>query len=150
MGGPTIPTIPTLSPGDDVQAFVDARIAEGADYIKIIYEHALPTIPTLSLSAANAETAVGALHHAGVPILAGTDAPAPGTAHGLSLHRELELLVLSGLTLLEALASATSEPARAFGFYDRGRIAEGRRADLLLVNGDPSIDITATRDIVGA
>jgi imidazolonepropionase-like amidohydrolase len=40
MGGPSIPT---LSPSDDVQAFVDARIAEGADYIKIIYEHAFPT-----------------------------------------------------------------------------------------------------------
>ena len=50
---------------------------------------------------------------------------------------------------LEALASATSEPARAFGFHDRGRIAEGLRADLLLVNGDPTVDITATRDIVG-
>src|SRR5688572_3119022 len=41
MGGPPIPT---LGPGDDVQAFVDARIAEGGDYIKIIYEHAFPTL----------------------------------------------------------------------------------------------------------
>ena len=97
----------------------------------------------------NAITAVAALHHAGVPILAGTDAPAPGTAHGLSLHRELELLVRSGLTPLDALTAATFGPARAFGFYDRGRIAEGLRADLILVNGDPTIDITATRNIVG-
>ena len=96
-----------------------------------------------------AHAAVGALRRAGVPILAGTDAPAPSLAHGLSLHHELELLVLSGLTPLEALASATSAPARAFGFHDRGRIAEGLRADLLLVNGDPTIDIRATRDIVG-
>jgi imidazolonepropionase-like amidohydrolase len=50
---------------------------------------------------------------------------------------------------VEALASATSEPARAFGFHDRGRMAKGMRADLLLVNGDPTVDITATRDIVG-
>jgi imidazolonepropionase-like amidohydrolase len=61
----------------------------------------------------------------------------------------LELLVLSGLTPLEALASATSEPARAFGFHDRGRIAVGTRADLVLINGDPTVNITATRDIVG-
>jgi len=101
------------------------------------------------LKLAHAQAAVGALRRAGVPILAGTDAPAPGLAHGLSLHRELELLVLSGLTPLAALASATSEPARAFGFHDRGRIAEGLRADLLLVNGDPTVDIRATRDIVG-
>jgi imidazolonepropionase-like amidohydrolase len=63
------------------------------------------------LKLTNAMTAVGALHRVGVHILAGTDAPAPGTAHGLSLHRELELFVRSGLSPLEALAAATSEPA---------------------------------------
>jgi imidazolonepropionase-like amidohydrolase len=254
MGGPPVPT---LSPGDDVQAFVDARIAEGGDYIKVVYEHKYPTlskqqledvvaaahrrnklvvvhvstqseardaieagadglahvfadsppdngfpefvaqhrafvVPTLSviemataapaqpwwqnvqqvtpyitasmrrslemkfppgfvpnMKLAHAQTAVGALYRVGVPILAGTDAPAPGLAHGLSLHRELELLVLSGLTPTAALKAATSEPARAFGFHDRGRIAAGLRADLLLVNGDPTVDIKSTRDIAG-
>jgi imidazolonepropionase-like amidohydrolase len=254
MGGPPIPT---LAPGDDVQAFVDARIAEGGDYLKVVYDHDYPTltkqqlqdvvaaghrrnrlvvvhvstqseardaiaagadglvhifadsapepglgelaaehhvfvVPTLSVieqaagapekpwwqdapnvgpyltasmrgslerrfppgfaakvKLAHAEAAVGALRRAGVPILAGTDAPAPGLAHGLSLHRELELLVRSGLTPLEALAAATSEPARVFGFRDRGRIAAGLRADVVLVDGDPSADITATRNIVG-
>jgi imidazolonepropionase-like amidohydrolase len=101
------------------------------------------------LKLANAVAAVSALRRGGVSILAGTDAPAPGLAHGLSLHHELELLVRSGLTPLEALAAATSESARAFGFHDRGRIAVGMRADLLLINGDPSVNITATRDIVG-
>jgi imidazolonepropionase-like amidohydrolase len=251
------PPIPTLRPTDDVQTFVDARIAEGADYVKVIYEHAFPTltraqlgdvvaavhrrnrlavvhatrqadaldaiasgadglvhifadaapapdlaplaarhgvfvVPTLSVfesvtgaseaswwqgvpqlaarvtpamrrsldarmprelgsgqSLAHAQAAVGALHRAGVPILAGTDAPAPGMAHGLSLHRELELLVRSGLTATDALAAATSVPARAFGFHDRGRIAPGLRADLLLVEGDPTADIRATRRIAG-
>lgn len=252
MGGPPVPT---LAAGDDVQAFVDAQIAEGADYIKIIYEHAFPTltqqqlqdvvaaahrrnklavvhvstqseardaivagadglvhifadsapasdfaqlaaqhgvfvVPTLSVLEAvttgskswwqghdvsrfitpsmkgslerkfppgfgaklkfeYAQAAVTALHRAGVPILAGTDAPAPGLAHGLSLHRELELLVNCGLTPLAALVAATSEPARAFGFHDRGRIAPGQRADLLLVKGDPTTDIRATRDHSG-
>lgn len=255
MGGPAIPT---LGPDDDEQQFVDARIAEGSDYIKIIYDHSFPTLTTQQLAAivaaghrrnklvvahaitqrdardaieagvdglvhifsdsapasdfaelaarhevfvvatlsvieaitkssdtswwrndaarvmfritpsmrrsleremppgfganlklAHAQAAVAALHRAGVPILAGTDAPAPGMAHGVSLHHELELLVLSGLTPPQALAAATSRTARAFGFHDRGRIATGLRADLLLVNGDPTADIRATRDIAG-
>lgn len=91
---------------------------------------------------------VASLHERGVRILAGTDAPNPGTVHGASLHREIELLVQAGLQPVEALASATSVPAGAFGLDDRGRIAPGLRADLLLVDGDPTTDITATRSIV--
>ena len=89
----------------------------------------------------------GLLHQAGVPLLAGTDAPNPGTAHGISLHQELDNLVRAGLSPGEALAAATSVPARVFGLGDRGRIAPGLRADLVLVDGDPTRDITATRRI---
>lgn len=89
------------------------------------------------------------LRAAGVPILAGTDAPNPGTAHGASMHRELELLVKAGLTPTEALRAATSVPAHTFSLPDRGRIATGLRGDLVLVNGDPTADILATRDIAG-
>jgi imidazolonepropionase-like amidohydrolase len=96
-----------------------------------------------------AEEAVRQLKAAGVPLLAGSDAPNPGTAHGVSLHRELELLVKAGLTPLEALTAATSTPARIFGLADRGRISQGLRADLVLVSGDPTKDVLATRDIVG-
>lgn len=96
-----------------------------------------------------AEATVHRLDSLAVPILAGTDAPNPGTAHGVSLHRELELLVASGLTPAAALAAATATPARIFKLEDRGRIAAGLRADLVLVNGDPTRDILATRDIVG-
>lgn len=95
----------------------------------------------------NALTSVGMLHAAGVPILAGTDAGNPGTAHGASIHEELALLVQAGLTPTQALNAATEAPARAFGLADRGRIAPGLRADLLLVNGDPTHDILATRKI---
>jgi imidazolonepropionase-like amidohydrolase len=112
-------------------------------------EAKMPAALGAGLSLANGQAVVAALHRAGVPIVAGTDAPAPGLAHGVSMHRELELLVLSGLTPLQALAAATSVTARAFGLHDRGRIATGLRADLLLVNGDPTTDIRATRDIVG-
>jgi imidazolonepropionase-like amidohydrolase len=89
------------------------------------------------------------LHDAGVPVLAGTDVPAPGSWNGVSLHGELELLVRAGLTPSEALAAATSVPAATFHLNDRGRIAPGLRADLLLVKGDPTGDISATREIVG-
>lgn len=87
------------------------------------------------------------LHAAGVTILAGTDALNPGTAHGVSMHGELALLVRAGLSPAQALAAATSLPARRFGLADRGRIAPGMRADLLLVEGDPLADIAATRAI---
>jgi imidazolonepropionase-like amidohydrolase len=254
MGGAPIPT---LSQTDDVhvQAFVDARIAEGSDYIKIIDEHHFPTlstvqieaivvaahrrnkmavahvgsqkeaveciqagvdglahvfadsppdaafarlvkdhhafvIPTLtvfeSLSAGSAkrwwerepglsarltptmkntlsirlppwpdihlqyaEQAVARLHDAGIPLLAGTDSPGPGMAHGASLHRELELLVQSGLSPPEALTAATFAPAQQFGLHDRGRVAVGLRADLVLVEGDPTADIQALHNIEG-
>jgi imidazolonepropionase-like amidohydrolase len=110
------------------------------------------SFPLLLKGAADYGVAKGAvrkLRAAGVPILAGTDAPNPGTAHGASIHRELELLVGAGLTPAEALAAATSVPAEKFNLPDRGRIAPKRRADLVLVKGDPTRDVKATRRIVG-
>jgi imidazolonepropionase-like amidohydrolase len=101
-----------------------------------------------TVSEKHAEETVRQLIAAKVPVLAGTDVPNPGTAHGASMHRELELLVRSGMTPTEALSAATFAPAVAFHLDDRGEIAAGKRADLLLVEGDPSQDITATRDIV--
>ena len=95
-----------------------------------------------------AERALGQLREARVPILAGTDSGNPGTAYGASLHRELELLVLAGLTPMEALKAATSVPATKFKLEGRGRIKPGMIADALLVSGDPAANILATRDIV--
>ena len=91
-----------------------------------------------------AEENVARLADAGVTILAGTDAPNPGTVFGASLHRELELLGRCGMTPAQALNAATAAPARVFNLADRGHIAPGRRADLMLVSGDPLTDITAT------
>jgi imidazolonepropionase-like amidohydrolase len=94
---------------------------------------------------------VKALRKAGVNLLAGTDVssrPSRTVVHGASLHRELELLVRAGLTPTEALAAATSNAADAFLLADRGRVRAGLRADLVLVRGDPTADITATRNIV--
>ena len=89
-----------------------------------------------------------AFHAAGVPILAGSDAGNPFVLHGVAMHRELELLVAAGMTTTEALTAATLTPA---GFFDEddeyGLVEVGYVADLVLVNGDPSVDITATAAI---
>ena len=112
-------------------------------------EKAFPHYPGGHADYANAQAAVRALNAAGVPILAGTDAPNPGTTYGASMHGELELLVKAGLTPTQALTAATAAPARVFHLEDRGRIQPGLRADLLLVDGDPTQDIRATRHIAG-
>jgi imidazolonepropionase-like amidohydrolase len=112
----------------------------------------------LDVDYAHAHRTVSAFHRAGVLIMAGTDAfqaPAPttnvrlqhGEVFGGSLHEELGLLVKAGLTPVEALRAATVVPAAYFGFSDRGVIEAGRRADLVLVEGDPTQDIVATRSI---
>ncbi|MFB8025638.1 MULTISPECIES: amidohydrolase family protein [unclassified Streptomyces] len=92
---------------------------------------------------------VKALHEAGVDLLAGTDVSLPetflgGMAHGASIHHELQYLVQAGLTPLQALRAATHTPAHRFGLKDRGRIEAGLRADLLLVDGDPTTAIGDT------
>lgn len=89
-----------------------------------------------------------AMLKAGVPVLAGTDAGNPGTQYGVSMHRELAALVEAGLSPAQALAAATSAPAKAFRLDRRGRIAKGYKADLLLVEGNPAADIRATRRIL--
>lgn len=119
-----------------------------APYLSPTDEHALRLcVPVRGARATVARQAVRLLRAAGARICAGSDVPNPGTIHGASVHQELELLVQAGLTPTEALAAATSVPAACFRLADRGRIAPGRRADLVLVRGDPTADITASRDI---
>lgn len=251
--------IPTLSSPEEAQAFVDARVAEGSDFIKIIYGHGwkfpcldkatlaalvaaaqkrnklaaihvdslqdasdaiecgadilahawcdqepgaaffelarknrVVLIPTLTVLATICGLRPGAIllddpqleplvpadarsvllrefpgseakeenfkraqrigqefKRQGLPVLAGTDAPNPGTAYGASLHQELEFLVQAGFSPAEALNAATALPAQVFGLADRGRIAKGLRADLLLVEGNPLANIKDTRRIAG-
>jgi imidazolonepropionase-like amidohydrolase len=85
---------------------------------------------------------------AGVPILVGSDSPLPADLPGSSLHAELQWLVEQGLSPAEALRGATSAAARLYDETDRGVIAAGKVADLLLVEGDPLTDIGATAAIV--
>ncbi|SEB55653.1 CIA30 family protein [Terriglobus roseus] len=78
------------------------------------------------------------LYEAGVPITLGTDAGMPGTPHGKSSLREMELLVQAGLPASAALIAGTANSARAMGeINDRGTIEVGKRADLVLLKGKP-------------
>ena len=131
-----------LAKDPDITPFIVA-----SDKTQLMRKFPWPTPTWLDYSAA--EQTVRELKSAAVPILVGTDSPNPGTAHGASVHQELEFLVHAGMTPTEALAAATSVPARCFHLDDRGRIAPGKRADLLLVEGDPTTNILATRRIVG-
>ncbi len=80
---------------------------------------------------------VRAMHNAGVVLLAGTDAPNGGTLHGLSLQAEMLALREVGLSTEQALLAASRTPLRQFGITDRGEIAIGQQADLvLLAKGD--------------
>jgi imidazolonepropionase-like amidohydrolase len=147
---PTLSVLATMAQAGEGRALgEDASLkpwlaSAQTDSLKATFGAAEPKPAILADAIAN----VRALHAAGVDILAGTDAGNPGTTHGASMHGELALLVRAGLTPAEALAAATSVPARRFALGDRGRIAAGQRADMVLVDGDPTRDILATRAIV--
>lgn len=90
------------------------------------------------------------LFDGGVPFLLGSDAPQIWNVPGFSAHRELEVMVASGLTPFQALQSGTVNVARFFGTEARtGTIVPGKRADLVLIDGNPLADITNTRKIAG-
>jgi imidazolonepropionase-like amidohydrolase len=110
-------------------------------------------IPAARMKYQFAEATVRTFRDAGSVILVGTDSNENELAphqvpFGEGVHDELARLVAAGLTPAEALDGATSKAADVFGMTDRGRIAPGLRADLLLVDGDPTRDISATRSIM--
>ena len=93
------------------------------------------------------------LHRAGVPIVVATDAPSPWPDaihhfHGVQTLEEIQLLGAAGLTPLEAIAAATSVPARMLGLADEiGTLTPGKRAEIVLVEGAPDRDLTALRRV---
>jgi hypothetical protein len=91
---------------------------------------------------------VQAFAAAGIPVLAGTDTPVPGLVPGFALHDELEVMVRYGLSNRQVLEGATRLPAEWLGVAsDRGVVAVGKRADLLLLDADPMVDVGNTRKI---
>jgi imidazolonepropionase-like amidohydrolase len=92
---------------------------------------------------------VNAMHRAGIPFLAGTDTPAGVYVFpGFSLHEELQRFVAAGFTPMEALQTATLNPAKFLGVEDRlGTIEKGKLADLVLLDANPLDDIRNTQKI---
>jgi imidazolonepropionase-like amidohydrolase len=92
-----------------------------------------------------------AMHRAGVPLMAGTDTAAGVyVIPGFSLHQELELFVKAGLSPMEALQTATINPAKFLGrTQDLGTVETGKLADLVLLDGNPLDDIRNTQKISG-
>jgi imidazolonepropionase-like amidohydrolase len=89
-----------------------------------------------------------ALHRAGARLLLGSDAPQVFNVPGFSAHRELDLLVESGLSPFEALQTGTTAPAEFLG-TNTGSVATGKDADLLLLDANPLVDISNSRRIHG-
>jgi hypothetical protein len=81
--------------------------------------------------------------------LAASGAPVYGSLPGISMHTELELLVRLGLSPREALAAATNNYSLQFGWNELGQISPGRRADILVIDGDPTQNIWNVRRISG-
>jgi Amidohydrolase family len=91
---------------------------------------------------------VRALNQGGIRLLAGTDTPNPYCFPGFSLHDELQLFTECGLSPLQALQTATLNPALYFGIQkDQGTVASGKVADLLVLKDNPLQDIGNTRKI---
>jgi imidazolonepropionase-like amidohydrolase len=150
---PPLAGMSTSSPEFDLaqdprlRPYADPEWLAGLDRIRAIDPgHRMGPLGVRTSDAADASVRMFRL---GVPLLAGTDGTGGDhpTTHGISYHGELDLLVAAGLTPAEALTAATAAPADAFGLDDRGRVAAGLRADLVLVNGNPLDDITVLRDI---
>ncbi|MGD8867099.1 MAG: amidohydrolase family protein [Gemmatimonadales bacterium] len=166
--------LPVLIHVSDV-ASVELAVAAGGDGIEHVpYDQPIDTlllnrlreadftvVPTLqaleqsltetlgdTLSARRARENTRRIYRAGIPLVAGSDAPSPGTAFGFTLHEELRNFVEVGMTPAEAISAATAAAAKHLGLAtELGSIAPGKWADVVAVGGDPLVDITALSEL---
>jgi enamidase len=128
------------------------------DLLSELVERDVPITATLTVSEAalppdvmpdviaTLQQRVREFRDAGGRIVVGSDAARPGVLLGSGLHRELELLVASGMTPREAMRAATVDAAQVLGTDHLGIIAAGRAADLLVIDGDPTSDVAVARE----
>jgi hypothetical protein len=130
--------------------YVPASVRRQWDPAKLREKTSPEELTGLKAEAARDLQLVKAMHTAGVLFMAGSDGPDPYVFPGFSLHDELEWLVQSGFTPLQALQSATFNPALFTSKMDKYGVVElGRTADLVLLDADPLEDIRNTRKIFG-
>ena len=141
---------------------IDLKTPQADSLFKLIVEHDVVVSPTLAVferqrgdkdtteihvhAFKQMEAFVGLAKNAGAKIVVGSHSDVPHAKRGWAYQRELELLVESGLTPMQAIVAGTMENARYFHIADRlGSIETGKLADLVLVEGDPSKDISNMR-----
>jgi hypothetical protein len=130
--------------------YVPASVRAQWDPAKLRGSTSPEELAALKTEAARDGELVKAMHGAGVHFMAGSDGPDPYVFPGFSLHDELGWLVKSGFTPLQALQSATFNPALFLGRMDEyGQVERGRVADLVLLDANPLDDIRNTRKIFG-
>lgn len=152
-----------LAAGIDGLEHLDSRdLVDGwrPDLLAELVDRELPVTATLAIAEAALppqlmpevlaalQQRVGEFHAAGGRVVVGSDAARPGVRFGAGVHRELELLVDSGLTPQAALRAATVAAAQVLAADRIGVIAPGHAADLVAVAGDPAADIRAIREVV--
>jgi len=138
---------PQLSPGDPLLAFVPAALQKEWRPTGPLSQKELADAAWWERQYENDRKLTGDMHRAGVRLLAGSDSLDRFVFPGSSLHYELKELVAAGLTPQEALQTATQNPAEFFSRKDIGTIAAGQRADMVLLDADPTQKIENTQKI---
>jgi imidazolonepropionase-like amidohydrolase len=143
---------------------INLNTSQARDLFKLIVDRGVVVSPTLAVferqrgdkdttdvhvtGFQRMEEFVGLARKAGAKIVVGSHSDVPHAKRGWAYQRELELLVESGLSPLEAIVAGTMENARYFHIADRlGSVEKGKLADLILVEGDPSTNISDMRRI---
>jgi imidazolonepropionase-like amidohydrolase len=152
---PTLVLVRAIASLDDPRFTADRRVGYMPASLRTFWDPKGPQYQAITKGLVNLKPAfkrsveeVGKMHRAGVEILAGTDTPFPFCFPGFSVHDELALLVEAGLTPMEAVQSATRNPARCLGrLDDLGTIEKGKLADLVLLDANPLEAITNTQRI---
>jgi hypothetical protein len=143
----TLAHAPQLSPGDPLLAFVPAALQKEWRPTGPPSQKELADAAWWERQYENDLKLTGEMHRAGVRLLAGSDSLDRFVFPGSSLHYELKELVAAGLTLQETLQTATQNPAEFFSRKDIGTIAAGQRADMVLLDADPTQKIENTQKI---
>jgi imidazolonepropionase-like amidohydrolase len=133
-------------PLDCVESGIRAQLESPLDHA--LREPRLSLVAVFDTLVAAGIRNVRRLHEAGLPIAVGTDAGNPGTAHGPSIYREMELLHVSGMTAEEVFAAATIGGARVLGrAHELGSLEPTKLADAVIFDADPTVDVRNARSV---